>query len=203
MPPYKWDADPTSLIRTFEARHNSPAAGALLLWAAWSVDSLHYLEDIDAEFAAAAPAGHSPDIVDVSHARWATGTSMTALDLCAAALGRAFVLHTGHRELAIAHYERGEDPPKRTVERRRALPDPARKWIDDLCIDPMYRMIKNARDSLTHSRVTRHLSHGPEGRRRIELALIQGPTDVREVIHTSRDLATSQVERFYSLLTVL
>jgi hypothetical protein len=32
------------LIRPFEVRHQNPASGALFAWAAWTVDSLHYLE---------------------------------------------------------------------------------------------------------------------------------------------------------------
>ena len=89
MPPFPWPVEPVAVIQAFEARHQKPEAGALLSWAAWTLDGLQYLDDIDLQYdTSRAPVGnHRPDVVDVSHARWATGTCMTALDLCAAASG--------------------------------------------------------------------------------------------------------------------
>ncbi len=77
-----WPTGPIELIQSFENRHKSPTAGALFSWAAWAVESLHYLDDIDRAYdtSHATIGGHTPDVVDVAHARWATATSITALD---------------------------------------------------------------------------------------------------------------------------
>jgi hypothetical protein len=93
----KWTPNEViELAQTFEARHQVPDAGALFLWAAWTVESLQYLDEIDLAYELDPPAGgHHCDIIDVAHARWATTTSITALDLCAAGLGQAFFEHQG------------------------------------------------------------------------------------------------------------
>ena len=103
MPPYNWPVNAIDLIQKFEARHNSPAASALFFWAVSAVDSLYYLDDIDLEFDTSRQhlLGHVRDVIDISHAWWATGTSITALDLCAAGLGRVFCGHTGNYELDL------------------------------------------------------------------------------------------------------
>jgi len=100
MPPFIWTSEPTELIQSFETRHKNPLAGALFGWAAWAVESLHYLDDIDRAYDTSHKVigAHRPDVVDVAHARWATGTCITALDLCAAGLGRSFCAHDGPRD---------------------------------------------------------------------------------------------------------
>lgn len=68
-----------------------PDAGAFVSWAGSAVESLFYLTDLDAQIASKtedSPLGHNWQVVDHAHARWAVGTAITALDLCAAALGR-------------------------------------------------------------------------------------------------------------------
>jgi hypothetical protein len=76
MPPFTWTSEPIGLIQSFETRHKNPLAGALFAWAAWAVESLHYLDDIDSEYDASHTVigAHPPDVVDVAHARWATGS---------------------------------------------------------------------------------------------------------------------------------
>lgn len=73
MPPFIWQTDPTVVVTAFEKRHHNPEAGALLAWAAWTVDGLRYLDDIDRAFDGTRTSVglHRPDVVDVSHARWA------------------------------------------------------------------------------------------------------------------------------------
>src|SRR6266481_6554674 len=106
MPLHHWVSEPIALIQTFEDRHRNPDAGALLLWAAWCIDCLYYLDDVDYAYDSShrAVGGHQPQVVDIAHARWATGTCITALDLCAAALGRTFCGHNGPYELALRHF---------------------------------------------------------------------------------------------------
>jgi hypothetical protein len=106
MPSYNWPVDPIKLIQHFEARHNSPKAGALFMWAVSTVDCLYYLDDIDHDFDSSRKPleDHRRDIIDVAHARWATGSSITALDLCAAGLGRSFCANKGIHELDLEDF---------------------------------------------------------------------------------------------------
>jgi hypothetical protein len=97
MPAHEWIPEPITIIQRFEQAVSNPDAGALVMWALWSVESLHYLQDIHRDFdrTRKAVGGYPPDMVDVAHVRWAAGTAVTALDLCAAAFARAFCAHTG------------------------------------------------------------------------------------------------------------
>jgi len=47
MPPFDWPGNPVEVISQFERRHSNPEAGALLLFALWTVDSIYYLQDLD------------------------------------------------------------------------------------------------------------------------------------------------------------
>src|SRR5687767_5672408 len=114
MPPFKWTTTPIVMVQSFEARHKDGGeAGALFVWAAWTVESLHYLADLDAAYALNGPiAGHHTDVVDVAHTRWATSAAITAIDLCAAGLGRAYCKWTGPNEFDLGDFypqRRGED----------------------------------------------------------------------------------------------
>lgn len=206
MPPYNWPVDPVGLIQQFEARHSSPAAGALFLWAVWVVDSLHYLDDLDQAFdrSRVPLAGHSPAVVDVAHARWATSNSITSLDLCAAGLGRAFCAHRGPKELALRNFDPAGSKPKPILKLRAKLPPVAQQWIDHVLAAPQYKDVKCARDSLTHSKLNRHfvLKTGglPE---RLTLEFGKKRMPVRSLIELARDLATRHVSDFLQLLPQL
>ncbi len=161
MPACHWRNDPVQDIAQFEARHGNPESGALLLFAVSAVDSLYYLGDVDRAIdpSQATVGDHVADVVDVAHARWATGTCITALDLCAAALGRALCAQTGTRELDIGDFDPDPERTQKRAARLRAnLPVQARRWIDNVLADPGYKQIKAARDSLTHARVSRHFT---------------------------------------------
>lgn len=208
MPLLNWTTDPMELIHPFEVRHQNPASGALFAWAAWTVDSLHYLDDIDRAYDAShAPVGgHRPDVVDVAHARWATGTCITALDLCAAGLGRAFCGHSGARELDLAHFDPGGRPSKPKDVRRARLPLPAQQWVDDVCADLHYKQIKSARDWLTHSRIPRHFTvavgeGGPP--QRLQLQLETERLGVRRLVDHARDVGTRHVSALLAMLPKL
>src|SRR5438874_2591579 len=118
-------------IREFETRHagHDPETGALLQHACMAVESLYYLDELDQAFdvsRTAAVGEYDPALVDVSHSRWATGTSVTALDLCAAALGRAFCRR---RETD------GELDLLGLKGRRDSLPALAQGWLDSVLRD--------------------------------------------------------------------
>src|SRR5687767_8239887 len=70
-----------------------PDAGALLTWAMWAAEDVEYLDKVD-QRAFGGPRrilyGHHPDVVDLAHVRWAAGSAVTAIDLCAAVLGRKY-----------------------------------------------------------------------------------------------------------------
>src|SRR5690349_12740359 len=110
MARYSWSVKPMDVIMEFEKRHAKPDSGALLMWAVFSADSLHYLADVDAR--PEIEGDHDPDTADIAHARWATGTCITALDLCAAALGRTFCGHKLRRELALSSFDVGQQSKK-------------------------------------------------------------------------------------------
>ena len=204
MPVYSWATDPMDLIRPFESRLAQPDAAALFAWAAWSVDSLHYLADVDHDYdiSHSVVGGHRPDVVDVAHARWATGTCITSLDLCAAGVGRAYCGYKSAHELALPNFDPSNKRHLKRVEARRAaLPPAARQWIDVVLADPRYAEIKAARDWLVHSRIRRHFTlaaGGPPQRLRIDLATTR--PGVRQVVEDARDLATQSVSRLLAML---
>ena len=195
MPPLPWIAERTELIQQFETRHQSPDSAALLSWAAWAVDSLHYLDDIDLAYDTSPETigDHDPAVVDVAHARWATTTSITAVDLCAAALGRAFCQHENEKELDLEDLK----------PLRAQLPSLARRWVEDVCAASQYKTIKEARNWLTHSRVPRHFAvnlgaGGPP--QRLQLELPTTTVGVRQLIEDARDFATQHVSALLEML---
>lgn len=202
MPPLNWRVDPTDLIKSFEARHQNPASGALFFWAVSSVESLHYLDDIDRIYDTSHEtiADHNPDVVDAAHARWATATSITALDLCAAGLGRAFCQHQRTRELDLTKFALN-NPSNQA--RRTQLPSLARKWIDAVHADPQYKTIKRSRNWLTHSRIKRHFEIATGPPRRLKLKLGRTKVEVRQLIEDARDCATRHVSEFIEKLPQL
>ena len=198
MPPFDWPGDPVQIIQAFEARHGNPASGALLWFAVWAVDSLYYLSDIDSthDLSQSTIGGHRPDVVEVAHARWATGTCITALDLCAAGLGRALCAHTETRELDIAAFRPGRksDPTDRLRSR---LPPRARQWVDDVRGDSQYRQIKAVRDSLTHARVLRHFT---VPRERLRLQVENDRLDVPDLIDCAKGVGARHVSMLLGIL---
>lgn len=202
MPPIRWVSDPIVVIQSFEGRHRSPSAGALFAWAASTTESLHYLDDIDQAYDASrtVAGAHRADVVDVAHARWATSACITALDLCAAGLGRSFCVHSGPRELDLACFDSSQ-PSKRQAAWRARLPQLALQWVDCVLTDADYKKVKAARDWLIHSRLNRHFSMslgGPPQRLKLELQSTQ--LEVRHIVKVARDIATQHVSAFLGLL---
>jgi hypothetical protein len=192
MPPLNWPSEPSNIIAAFEARHTAPEAGALFIWAVSAVDALHYLADVDASY-------------DVAHARWAAGTSMTALDLCAAALGRAICKHPGPNELNLGSFD-----ASRSSQRAQALlgklPNAAAQWLNSVLADPRFVDLKAARDALTHRRLPRHFfasvgSPGPD--KRLELQVGAKQVRIADLVIEVRDLATTHVAALIHLLPSL
>ena len=198
MPPLDWPLDTGQIIQQFESRHGAPKLGGLLRFALAGVNSLYYLDDLDKTYDCSREAigGHPHDVIDVAHCRWATGTCITALDLCAASLGAAFCNHKEDRELSIADF----GPKARHGESLRArLPATALKWIDAVLADVDYQKIKKARRSLTHAMLVRHLRivfnrRFPE---RLDLQIDEATRlGSRDLVELARDVATKHVTQF-------
>lgn len=92
MAAYNWSHDPQAAARQLNAVNAD--AQARVSFAVECVDGLHYLVDLDNHLlpndVAGEVLGHGWQVVDVAHVRWAATTAITALDLCAAALGRLY-----------------------------------------------------------------------------------------------------------------
>jgi len=194
------------VIRGFEKRHGNPDAGALMACACWTVDCLHYLDDIDRAFdtSSSSAIGHRPDVVDVAHARWATSSCITALDLCAAALGRVFCGHSGLREFDLRDFDPSGSPRPRVRSRRAQLPQEAVRWVDDVLGDSDYGSVKSARGWLTHSRLKRHFvldTKGPP--KRISLEVNSNRIAVRRLVEVARDSATRWVSDLMNKLPAI
>jgi hypothetical protein len=205
MPAYSWPNDPTQVISEFESRHQNPEAGALLLFAVWAVDSLYYLSDMDQALdpSQAMVGGHSADVVDVAHARWAVTTCITALDLCAAGLGRALCGHRKKAELSLGDFDLERDlerKQQRATRLRSNLTPQAQRWIDGVLADPRYREIKAARNALTHARVARHFSMP---RQRIRLEVDDHQLDVPTMIDSAKRVGSEHVSALLAILPQL
>ncbi len=190
MPVFTWTRNPISVVQGYDARHPQTPLGPPAIWAVWAVDALHYLDDLDqAQSAYPAPVrGYNPETVDIAHVRWATGTAVTSLDLCAAALGRVYCGWTDTKELDLRAFKRRRpkgnrlyriirpvlprhfrrrlkellpDKESREVESRRSLLPPSTlSWVDNVIADARYKQIHGARNQFTHAWISRRLFRG-------------------------------------------
>lgn len=203
MPPLAWPREPGPIIQAFESRRPGRGdTGALVLWATWTVEGLHYLDDLsNLRHSGAFPlTGHVPDAINIAHVRWATGSAVTALDLCAAALGREFCgVTAGARELDLRNF----DPSitsKDVSARRAALLASALAWIDSVLADSRYREVQGARNPLTHSRLRRRMySSGPAGTEFV-IDATGNAWNTRDLVCLARDLATERVTEFVGVV---
>jgi hypothetical protein len=201
MSVHAWQRDPVDVAREYEARASTPGAradaGALIMWAAWTIDSLFYLQEVvDAD--RVGPnfyAPHNPATKAVAHLRWAAGSSITALDLCAAAAARELGIWDGGNEVDA----------RQLVRKRTGLPSaavvawPAEivEWLDKLVADPDYSVILKARRPLTHARLLRHFTTSSPAIR-VSIGASQLTTD--ELIVRARKFATRHVQEFLNVL---
>lgn len=136
------------MVQAFERQRPEMRAeqGALVMWAVLGVESLHYLDDLVSEHTQFSPIPkHSPEVKDISHIRWAAGTSISSIDLCAAALGREYCGQVGEKKT-----KKFLKSSKKTLELRAKPPISARNWVDDVFFDDRYQKVIEARNCLTH-----------------------------------------------------
>ena len=183
MPVYRWITPFSDATKSL--RSPDPEAEALATWAAWTVDELHYLTDLE-NLDVSRHLQHSPDVIDHAHARWATMSAATALDLCGAALARHYGFQKGDHELDLNDL------------RKKTIPQVARVWVDGVWTDADYQLVLKARHSLTHKRLPRNLYVGSANR--TELRIRQGHVEIAvtipDVVRNSTEVATRHVEKF-------
>jgi hypothetical protein len=188
MTAYRWPSNPTQVVSDFETRHQDPEASALLLFAVWAVDSLYYLGYLDQALdpSQATVRGHSADVVDVAHARWAATTCITAVDLCAAGLGRALCGHRKRLELALGDFDL-KRKPKRAAHLRANLQKQAQQWIDSVSSNP-------------HARAARHLT---VPRQRIRIQVENNQLAVPTIIDCAKKVGSTHVSQLLVILPQL
>ena len=117
-----WPKPPREIIQAFESRgRNRGEVGALILWAVWGAESLYYIDELDREHQSNPRNNslHHPDVKDIAHIRWTTGTAISSLDLCAAALGREYCSWNKTQELDLRDFDKKYT--SKTISKRRAL----------------------------------------------------------------------------------
>ena len=137
MAAHLWPVDPRTVSDQFNQRHGPAVAlPESFLWAVWAAEESDYLEKLDAthpggDVPNVSPTGAHPDLVDISHVRWATGNAITAIDLCAATIGRLFCGITGPPELDLRYFHRNTNRRRPDTSRWRRLRDANRKGSAD------------------------------------------------------------------------
>ena len=102
--------------------------------------------------------GHSFDVIEIAHMRWATGSAVTAIDLSAGALA---ICHAGRSTTDKAASLREFSEAQAL---RNAVPPAALKWVDATWADAEYQTVRRARNPLTHHSLKRLVTGtvGPE-----------------------------------------
>lgn len=173
-------------------------AGALLGWARWTVDGLHYLADLDAKVTVGEPdSSHEWDAIDLAHARWAASSAVGAVDLCAAALSRRLgvgprTTKRGDREFDLVDLLESANG--------NGLPGHAAQWTRQVSALPDLELLTAIRHPTTHSRLRRHFFRGGEESERPHLIVADAAgriVEVGEIVVLARETATTVVEDFF------
>jgi hypothetical protein len=200
-----WTVDPLEANQRLDERYPGREAGQLAAWAAWTVEGMDYLADIDSQRPATYSGQEEQRAIDLSHARWATVDAVTAIDLCAAALGR---MHCGYPD------ERGREMDFGNAKKNSKLRDrrDCQLWIEAVTSDPAYDQTWKLRDALVHrtARSPIHVALSPAlgalgvgggarfSRVRLHLSDPEAAIPVGELVPRCRDLARRHVEAFLS-----
>jgi hypothetical protein len=208
MPLIQWPPERQAAFEVLSGR-NAGASGCVL-WATSAVDGLAYLDDLDTALDAGTRFvnGHDALVIDMAHARWAAGSAMTALDLCAAAIGFLY-LPPRRRYYDMGNVLTALDKAVRNAGATSSPQRPGwpprqgvRPWIVDVNVDADFQLIKAVRNPLTHRTLPRNLSitvgSGPQ---RVDRTMFQvegqpNPVPVHVVVDTARRLAARHVRRF-------
>ena len=206
MAPHLWQPlDPSQVNNEFNARHGAGTLPGTFMWAVWAAEGSDYLEKLDDR---PVPSGAPrADLVDISHARWATANAITAIDLCAATIGHLFCRRQGARELSLRDFDPacGARYRAAVARRRGSLPPDFLVWVDDTLADQRYIDLHGARNPFTHSWLQRHLFGGTEDRGHVDRAQFQvrGSSvrmNARDMVVTSASLALDRVRAFVEVV---
>lgn len=201
MPPMLWSVERIRVAQLFEGRHeNCGDVGALIVWATYTVDSLYYLADLNQSVE-----GHDPNTMNAAHIRWATGSAITSIDLCAAALGRMYCGVDGDREFSLRDLYPDEKTKKtrdKVTRRRNQLPQSALEWVDDTKDDERYKRVLEVRNPLTHARMYRDFVLGGPDHTRFRVKKEAGHT-AHELVTMSCEIATKSVTNFLTVVEQL
>lgn len=206
MTPHLWaPLDPMAVAQQFDQSHGSGMTlPQSFIWAVWAAEGSHYLEKLDATHPGGdhdvPPTGTHPDLVDIAHVRWATGNAITAIDLCAATIGRLFCGNMGSRELSLRDFDPGNVRHLTAVTANRASLAPPRqdflRWVDDTLADQLYQKLHQARNPFTHSWLQRKLFSGgqaPANRTEFEVLGTGYQMNARKMVEDSASLAIGRV----------
>lgn len=189
MPPYPWPVDPAATSNLLGAD-----ASSYLFWATWAVEGLHYIDDAsqDSERKRWSQAGHNPfTAVDLSNARSAAATAVTALDLCAAALGVRHQVQVKSNVPGAVHSIRSLKDAKSGLSC-----NGCRQWMSSVH-DEDYQTLLDARHPLVHriAKQNAYVTLGSPDLGYISLNLGSPPKEVttRQIIDHARDTATRHV----------
>jgi len=170
------------------------------MWAAWTVDSLYYLEEV-VETDRAGPnfyTPHNPATKAVAHLRWAAGSSITAIDLCAAVIARELGLWTSGNEFDARQLARTRNSI--SAAELALWPPEIVGWLDNLTTDPEYQIIRDSRRPLTHSRLIRHFTTAD---RSIRVDVGGARYTTEELMILAREFATRHVEAFLMVVDAI
>jgi hypothetical protein len=197
--PSDWPVDPGETARSLVAGDRNPrreGAAGLLVTAAWIVDGLHYLHDLDGDLGVEPGGlvlGYEAAKIDMAHARWGTADAIAALDLCAAVLGRLLTEEYPRidgREMDLL------DATRHTALRRHAA---ANEWLEEVMRDPCYTTSWEVRTAGIHQILRRHavvaVGAGTVGGGSSADALAL-QIEVEELLGDVRDFATRHVQSF-------
>ena len=215
MPVYTWK---TPWSRYWYGLHQAGHKRAewVLGRAILAVHSLHYLADLDDETftRGGTSAGHPEAAVERAHVAWATTDAVTAIDICAAVLGRVRCWapgSTGGIEHSLSYFDpKGKRKASKVANDRAKLGPAELAWVDAMLGDDDYLMTLRARHALVHSNLSSvHWmkkpdsapAHGarcefPVGPKENVDGFARELVNCRTVIETARDMATRGVEAF-------
>jgi hypothetical protein len=226
MAAHLWPLDPATVDTNYKKRHPAePTLPNTFIWATWTAAGSDYLQKLDA--ASAAP--QDEGLIDISHVRWATMNAITAIDLCAATMGRLFCGHTGTNELDLRAFDRTSNrsnrnqrggvlstlkawagrKPARNLrpsadDLMDALPETFRDWVTTTLADQRYKDVLKLRNPLTHAHLNRHLTAGtapPTRADRTKFPVLgRQPMNAGDVVDRSADLALDRVRAFVKIV---
>jgi len=197
------------------------------MWAVWTAEGSDYLEKLDdVAFSGggAWPVDPHNGLVDISHARWATGNAITAIDLCAGTIGQLFCPRRDGKEWDLRDFNQRQRKRKRrryrlslrewrqrqhrrdvardVAQRRAALPPDFLRWVDATLDHQGYKDLLSARNSFTHSTLNRHLFSGRPG----HVDRTQFPVrkavrmSARDLVEKSKEVALDPVQAFIDVV---